>query len=850
MGIASSVIIIFSIIGIGFGAGLHLNLIDDSATMYKIQNLIPKNFALSDGLPFFDLAFMSGQSQGFINHATVSFGLGKILVDGDGIPGTGDEYYDNKITECVFHSEENIDEPICIICRLLDTHDDCVDLWLGLDEFEHGLLLNTQIPGVTVSAIAKGNFPNEVMIFVSDNTNPNDDDRDLETPGVGGICGDCVIELGGEGMHIAVIPEFITGSAGDGIVDIPDDSASGGTQTWVFDEPWFLKSFDFVDYDRNNNGEARAYTNPDCTGLVATAVISKNPNGGNGSVQTITLNANNVRCLQVEYEDSGGITNIHLECIKKFNPEDIIATGLIDLPEGYEASSTVSIPLFDGGVDLFEVQSVKLEIGKSLIDFEGLFHGDNHATISAYLLSNFGITLEIDGFNGINEGIIYNSFNVGGADVDLEHPLVPDDLSVGNLLVMKENSGNQPNDSAAGGIIRFKSFDPMTYVEIDVVDHDRDGATSEIRSYKNFDCTDLIDTSDIVTDGENNVQTVAINDDNVRCLEIFYEDSGGFTNLLLGCLGAFHQKTEGCTPGYWKQSQHFDSWVDFAPGDLIGSVFNQATPATSGKTLLEALNFMGGDDVDGAERILLRAGVAGILSASSPDVTYPSTVAEVITSVNNAIATGVRDTMLGLAAQIDFDNNRGCPLNGGIQKEKFFMDGFENESTIWGIWNLDNSRTTTPHPNNIWFGQASAGEIGAHSGLFYLGGSGNIDDRDDKDYDGVTNPAWAAYNRDPIDISQHTDVWLSFWYSYHSTESNDEFAIYYRIDGGAWQEIFNIDPAIGNGNQIDWQFVLVSLPDSGNQVEIEFRWESSASIYDGDDVLMIDDLELTGFPIS
>ena len=23
---------------------------------------------------------------------------------------------------------------------------------------------------------------------------------------------------------------------------------------------------------------------------------------------------------------------------------------------------------------------------------------------------------------------------------------------------------------------------------------------------------------------------------------------------------------EGCTPGFWKQTQHFDSWVGFAPG--------------------------------------------------------------------------------------------------------------------------------------------------------------------------------------------------------------------------------------------------------------------------------------------
>src|SRR5215210_35264 len=30
---------------------------------------------------------------------------------------------------------------------------------------------------------------------------------------------------------------------------------------------------------------------------------------------------------------------------------------------------------------------------------------------------------------------------------------------------------------------------------------------------------------------------------------------------------------EGCTPGYWKQPQHFDSWVVYSPNQLFSSVF-------------------------------------------------------------------------------------------------------------------------------------------------------------------------------------------------------------------------------------------------------------------------------------
>ena len=41
--------------------------------------------------------------------------------------------------------------------------------------------------------------------------------------------------------------------------------------------------------------------------------------------------------------------------------------------------------------------------------------------------------------------------------------------------------------------------------------------------------------------------------------------------------------TEGCTPGYWKQPQHFDSWVTYSPSTLFSSVFDDAFP---GLTLL------------------------------------------------------------------------------------------------------------------------------------------------------------------------------------------------------------------------------------------------------------------------
>ena len=121
---------------------------------------------------------------------------------------------------------------------------------------------------------------------------------------------------------------------------------------------------------------------------------------------------------------------------------------------------------------------------------------------------------------------------------------------------------------------------------------------------------------------------------------------------------------EGCTPGYWKQSQHFDSWgpTGYAPGQQLDTVFSN-TGDFSNNTLVEALNFQGGNDLDGAREILLRAAVAALLNASHPSISYPLTESQVISQVNAALASNDRSTMLTLATRLDGYNNAGCPLN-------------------------------------------------------------------------------------------------------------------------------------------------------------------------------------------
>jgi len=125
---------------------------------------------------------------------------------------------------------------------------------------------------------------------------------------------------------------------------------------------------------------------------------------------------------------------------------------------------------------------------------------------------------------------------------------------------------------------------------------------------------------------------------------------------------------EGCTPGYWKQSQHFDSWgaTGFVTNQTAGSVFSglaAACPSLATKTLLQSLDGGGGATFCNKVQILIRAAVAAVLDAAHPSVDYPRTVTDIQSVVNAAIATGNSTTVTNLGTALDKDNNRGCPLN-------------------------------------------------------------------------------------------------------------------------------------------------------------------------------------------
>lgn len=114
---------------------------------------------------------------------------------------------------------------------------------------------------------------------------------------------------------------------------------------------------------------------------------------------------------------------------------------------------------------------------------------------------------------------------------------------------------------------------------------------------------------------------------------------------------------EGCTPGYWKQGHHFDSWpTAFDPDMPFADVFDNAFP---GMTLVEVLAQGGGK-----LKALGRHTVAALLNGGSAGIDYDLTAAEVV-ELFDATYPGSKDSYETLKNFFEGFNQQGCPLGNG-----------------------------------------------------------------------------------------------------------------------------------------------------------------------------------------
>lgn len=131
---------------------------------------------------------------------------------------------------------------------------------------------------------------------------------------------------------------------------------------------------------------------------------------------------------------------------------------------------------------------------------------------------------------------------------------------------------------------------------------------------------------------------------------------------------------QGCTPGYWKQKQHFDSWpVDTTyiaggvnPSTPLANVIGFEVPGFEGITMLEALQLNGG-----GAKALLRQGAAGILNALSTEVDYNMSLETAIRNIEDGLdplvfqssTYGDDDDLEQRKNFLEAANEQVCPLN-------------------------------------------------------------------------------------------------------------------------------------------------------------------------------------------
>lgn len=144
--------------------------------------------------------------------------------------------------------------------------------------------------------------------------------------------------------------------------------------------------------------------------------------------------------------------------------------------------------------------------------------------------------------------------------------------------------------------------------------------------------------------------TATLFQDGVQYNTVALTDGAGATSIPVDCEP---EEIAGCTPGYWKQTQHFDSWVGYLPEGSFEDVFGRDVPGTP--SLLDALKGRGGGLV-----ALMRHATAALLNASNPEVSYPYGTSEVVKLFQKAFDSGEYEATKDLFAGL---NETGCPLD-------------------------------------------------------------------------------------------------------------------------------------------------------------------------------------------
>jgi hypothetical protein len=290
------------------------------------------------------------------------------------------------------------------------------------------------------------------------------------------------------------------------------------------------------------------------------------------------------------------------------------------------------------------------------ITFNQFTHGQAINSLSLFGL-NLTVTTTAGNFPSANQAVAFNTNNTTHPDFDLRHSgagatcLACDGL--GRLAVILDSRGfGAHGDSDGGGTIGITGFagnGTFSVARFKAIDQEA-GEEQSIRLFA--DGSEVGASSGL---GDGSVETVATSSNTFTNSLRFVFDGSGAVDDIKVCHHEENGGGEGCTPGYWKQPHHFDSWTDpFDPTDLFSEHFEDAFP---GMTLVEVLGNGGG-----GLNALGRHTVAALLNSASSGVSFEDSPAQVIAAFNGVFP-GTEKQYEALKNRFAGLNQRLCPLN-------------------------------------------------------------------------------------------------------------------------------------------------------------------------------------------
>jgi hypothetical protein len=220
-------------------------------------------------------------------------------------------------------------------------------------------------------------------------------------------------------------------------------------------------------------------------------------------------------------------------------------------------------------------------------------------------------------------------------------------LQLGHLIVCKVGSDASFEVSVSGGAASTLSLTNGECKDAVVLNAPDD---VQVTVTETVPAGTVVDSIVIVKAGPNGTSTEKVTGTNTvtRNINGDFQRTETFYNHKVEQPG-----DQGCTPGYWKQDQHFDSWpAPYTPNTLFSDVFDDAFP---GLTLLQVLQLGGG-----GLNALGRHTVSALLNSASSGVQFSLTTQEVIDAFNAVFPGGNYE---GLKNRFAAANERSCPLN-------------------------------------------------------------------------------------------------------------------------------------------------------------------------------------------